>query len=41
LPEQLDEPWYPQLRAGLQRLHNEQVGLFTTDLAQWLQPHLS
>ncbi|MBX9761718.1 MAG: virulence factor BrkB family protein [Pseudomonadaceae bacterium] len=41
LPEQLDEPWYPQLRAGLQRLHNEQVGLFTTDLAQWLQPHSS
>lgn len=38
LPDQLDEPWYPPLRAGLKRLHEAQVGVFATDLAHWLQP---
>ena len=38
LPEQLEEPWYPSLRRGLQRLQDEQTQLFAADLAQWLQP---
>ena len=38
LPEQLEEPWYPSLRSGLQRLQDEQAQLFAADLAQWLQP---
>ena len=38
LPEQLDEAWYPALRAGLEKLQDEQAALFAEDLAQWLQP---
>lgn len=38
LPEQLEEPWYPSLRRGLERLQDEQTQLFAADLAQWLQP---
>ena len=38
LPEQLDEHWYPPLRSGLERLQEEQAGLFSTDLAQLFQP---
>lgn len=36
LPEQLDEPWYPELRAALQALDEEQAQLFEGSLAQWL-----
>jgi membrane protein len=38
LPEQLDEPWYPALRSGLEKLHEEQLALFGESLAQWLHP---
>lgn len=38
LPDQVDEPWYPPLRAGLKRLHEVQAEVFATDLAHWLQP---
>ncbi len=37
LPAQLDEAWYPGLRAALEMLHEEQVALFGGSLAQWLQ----
>ncbi|MCU1716760.1 YihY family inner membrane protein [Pseudomonas sp. 5P_3.1_Bac2] len=37
LPAQLDEPWYPALREGLQALHKQQVALFDYDLARWLR----
>jgi membrane protein len=38
LPEQLDEPWYPALRSGLEKLHEEQLALFGESLAHWLHP---
>ncbi|HEX5842365.1 MAG TPA: virulence factor BrkB family protein [Pseudomonas sp.] len=38
LPEQLDEPWYPALRDGLTRLHEQQLALFGDSLATWLHP---
>lgn len=38
LPEQLDEPWYPALRSGLQELHDVQSTLFGESLADWLHP---
>ncbi|MEK8080659.1 virulence factor BrkB family protein [Pseudomonas sp. XK-1] len=38
LPEQLDEPWYPALRSGLEKLHEEQLVLFGESLAHWLHP---
>lgn len=38
LPEQLDEPWYPALRTGLEKLHEEQLALFGESLAHWLHP---
>ncbi len=37
LPIQLDEAWYPGLRAALEMLHEEQAALFGGSLAQWLQ----
>ena len=36
LPAQLDEPWYPALREGLQRLQAEREAQFGTSLADWL-----
>ncbi|MGV8843673.1 MAG: virulence factor BrkB family protein [Pseudomonas sp.] len=38
LPAQLDEPWYPALRAALQTLHEQQTVLFGAGLAYWLHP---
>ncbi len=40
LPEQLDEPWYPALRSGLEKLHEEQLALFGESLAHWLHPEV-
>ena len=37
LPQQLDEPWYPALRAALTALREEQSALFAGSLAQWLE----
>ncbi len=36
LPAQLDEPWYPALRQGLERLQAEREGQFGVSLAEWL-----
>ncbi|MES2819360.1 MAG: YihY family inner membrane protein [Pseudomonadota bacterium] len=38
LPTQLDEPWYPALRAALETLHEQQSDLFGQSLAEWLHP---
>jgi membrane protein len=38
LPEQLDEPWYPALRSGLEQLQATQLELFGQSLADWLHP---
>ncbi|UFQ99036.1 YihY family inner membrane protein [Pseudomonas wenzhouensis] len=36
LPAQLDEPWYPALREGLEHLQAEREERFGVSLAQWL-----
>ena len=36
LPAQLDEPWYPALREGLERLQAEREEQFGVSLADWL-----
>ncbi|EZH82675.1 membrane protein [Ectopseudomonas composti] len=36
LPAQLDEPWYPALREGLERLQAEREAQFGASLAEWL-----
>ncbi len=38
LPDDIDEPWYPALRASLVTLHEQQQRLFSQSLASWLQP---
>ena len=38
LPELLDEPWYPPLRAALSVLRDDQAAVFSGSLAQWLEP---
>ena len=36
LPEQLDEPWYPALREGMERMQAEREEQFGVSLADWL-----
>jgi len=38
LPELLDEPWYPPLRAALSVLRDDQAAVFSGSLTQWLEP---
>lgn len=37
LPAQMDEAWYPGMRAALKTLHDEQAKLFGASLLEWLQ----